>query len=226
MGEIEWRDEQVLEPAGLPAREFWRRKRLAWPPPADGPAPLVFVSDETLKGLNDHLANDKSREHGGVLVGLPYRDPQTGETYVDIHTAIPAQDSQGTAMHLQFTAEAWAWISGIMEDAYPDLVIVGWYHSHPGLGVFMSGTDQASHRAFYNQPWSLALVVDPVAGKAGWFRGTECTRLQPGQVVIYKVHEPVAREEPFKKLRWFLPLALFGLAALVGYWLLITRDRL
>ena len=38
----------------------------------------------------------------------------------------------------------------------------GWYHSHPGLSVFMSATDcttQENNQAM-NEPW-LAIVIDP-----------------------------------------------------------------
>ena len=45
----------------------------------------------------------------------------------------------------------------------PDCGAIGWYHSHPGLTCFMSGTDvptQQTNQAFQD-PW-LAIVVDPV----------------------------------------------------------------
>ncbi len=41
-------------------------------------------------------------------------------------------------------------------------MVVGWYHSHPNLGAFFSGTDRATQRAFFNRPYSVGLVVDPV----------------------------------------------------------------
>jgi COP9 signalosome complex subunit 5 len=37
---------------------------------------------------------------------------------------------------------------------------VGWYHSHPGLGVFLSATDILCHRGL-TEPF-LAVVIDPV----------------------------------------------------------------
>lgn len=42
-------------------------------------------------------------------------------------------------------------------------VPIGWYHSHPGLKVFLSGTDCQTQRTYqrYFDPW-LAVVVDPV----------------------------------------------------------------
>ncbi|KNC55778.1 COP9 signalosome complex subunit 5a [Thecamonas trahens ATCC 50062] len=40
---------------------------------------------------------------------------------------------------------------------------IGWYHSHPGLQVFLSGTDCTTQRLYqqFMDPW-LAIVIDPV----------------------------------------------------------------
>eukprot|EP01125_Pyxidicula_operculata_P021853 TRINITY_DN86_c0_g1_i1.p1 TRINITY_DN86_c0_g1~~TRINITY_DN86_c0_g1_i1.p1 ORF type:complete len:322 (-),score=81.76 TRINITY_DN86_c0_g1_i1:264-1229(-) len=42
--------------------------------------------------------------------------------------------------------------------------VIGWYHSHPGLGVFLSGVDVSTQRQqqFGQDPY-LAMVVDPLA---------------------------------------------------------------
>jgi len=40
--------------------------------------------------------------------------------------------------------------------------IVGWYHSHPGHGIFMSETDlDTHHKLLQFSPFVVALVVDP-----------------------------------------------------------------
>jgi proteasome lid subunit RPN8/RPN11 len=47
---------------------------------------------------------------------------------------------------------------------------LGWYHSHPGLGVFLSGTDIFSHSSFFaSEPWYIAVVIDPVSREFGAF---------------------------------------------------------
>jgi len=57
-------------------------------------------------------------------------------------------------------------------------MVVGWYHSHPNLGAFFSGTDRATQRAFFNRPYSVGLVVDPVRGEEAWFVGPASTPLR------------------------------------------------
>jgi proteasome lid subunit RPN8/RPN11 len=40
--------------------------------------------------------------------------------------------------------------------------IVGWYHSHPGQGLFLSQTDVETHMQFYQfSPYAVSLVAEP-----------------------------------------------------------------
>jgi len=43
-----------------------------------------------------------------------------------------------------------------------DLRIVGWWHSHPDFGCFLSSTDVDTQRFFFPESYQVALVVDPV----------------------------------------------------------------
>ena len=46
--------------------------------------------------------------------------------------------------------------------------IVGWYHSHPGHGLFLSQTDMETHMQFYQfSSYALSLVADPKSGEFG-----------------------------------------------------------
>jgi proteasome lid subunit RPN8/RPN11 len=46
--------------------------------------------------------------------------------------------------------------------------IVGWYHSHPGHGLFLSQTDLDTHMRFYQfSPYAVSLVVDPRSAEFG-----------------------------------------------------------
>jgi hypothetical protein len=48
--------------------------------------------------------------------------------------------------------------------------LVGWYHSHPDFGVFLSETDlEKTHRVLFAEPFQVALVYDPMRGRAGYF---------------------------------------------------------
>jgi proteasome lid subunit RPN8/RPN11 len=50
-----------------------------------------------------------------------------------------------------------------------DLRIVGWFHSHPGFGAFLSTTDVHTQEAFFYESYQVALVIDPIKNELGFF---------------------------------------------------------
>lgn len=112
----------------------------------------------------DHVFASPSREVGGVFVGT--RRPGETPTIQDI---IPALEAEGDLTSLTFTHEAWGVIHSVMEKRYPGRAIVGWYHSHPGHGIFLSDHDLFIHQNFFADETSIAFVVDPIRGEEGVF---------------------------------------------------------
>ena len=56
---------------------------------------------------------------------------------------------------------------------YPQARIVGWYHSHPGFGVFLSDHDTFIHKNFFfSSPRQVAWVYDPHSDEEGCFGWT------------------------------------------------------
>ena len=50
--------------------------------------------------------------------------------------------------------------------------MVGWYHTHPDWGVFLSGMDMFICDNFFNKPLDVAYVIDPCRGDRGMFQWT------------------------------------------------------
>lgn len=238
MSAIEWQETHELRPQEQSLAEACRVRGIDPDglPVADL---VVLVEDEVLNSLHDFLSEETTREHGGVLVGKPYWDAQRQQHFVVIHRAIPAFATQGSPVHLQFTAETWDYIAGIIEEELPGMAVVGWHHSHPNLGVFMSGTDRATQAAFYNHPWCVAIVVDPIAHRTGWFAGKECTPMRPEQIAVFKSHVEEEKVEPAhsidvsayrygvytsRSLRWLLPATLMVFFLAGALWFL-ARNR-
>ena len=46
---------------------------------------------------------------------------------------------------------------------------MGWYHSHPGFGVFLSDHDTFIHKNFFSSPGQVAWVFDPHSDEEGCF---------------------------------------------------------
>jgi len=124
-------------------------------------------------------------ERGGLLVGRVY-DTHAGDgerrpALVLVRAAAPSLDDAATAVSLRMEAGVW---SRARDEAMRDgELIVGWYHSHPGLGAFFSARDRETQRAFFHHPFSLGWVIDPARGEEKWFRGPESEELAPACVL-------------------------------------------
>lgn len=128
---------------------------------ATTPAPTLPTDVQAR--LEEHAFSETAREVGGILIGTLV---QGG---VEITASIPALRAAGAATHVTFTHEVWADVLDTVESDHPGQQIVGWYHTHPGFGLFLSEYDLFIHRNFFTDERMVALVVDPLAGELGWF---------------------------------------------------------
>jgi len=48
--------------------------------------------------------------------------------------------------------------------------VVGWMHSHPSYGCYLSARDVAAQEGFFNEPFHVAFVLDPVRNDCKAFR--------------------------------------------------------
>jgi proteasome lid subunit RPN8/RPN11 len=128
----------------------------------------IFLRKETLIEVVQYAKTNLSRELGGVLVGTCHR--WRGQTWIDVDGYIKATRFQNTAASFKFTHDSWSDITREKEKKFNDKPIVGWQHTHPGYGVFLSGMDMFIQNHFFNLPYQVALVVDPRADTLGFFQ--------------------------------------------------------
>ena len=81
--------------------------------------------------------------------------------FVVVSASIRCDEAAKKSGEVTFTHDAWTTINREMDTRFVDLKIVGWYHSHPGFGVFLSERDVFIHEHFFSNPGQVALVVDP-----------------------------------------------------------------
>ena len=128
--------------------------------------PVVFILETALSEVNQHAADEPDHEIGGILVGTV---TDGGRPVVLVEAAIRGHAMAHSRGSVTFTHETWNEINAIKDSQYPDLRIVGWYHSHPGFGLFLSGHDLFIHQNFFTAPWQVAVVADPLAKSWGCF---------------------------------------------------------
>jgi proteasome lid subunit RPN8/RPN11 len=130
-------------------------------------APAIYVYEDVLANVLRYSETDLTRETGGFLLGGLHHDRQV---YVELRAFLPAAGTASRATSLRFTHDTWAAMTRQVEVDHPDELVVGWHHTHPGLGVFLSAYDMFIHRHFFSQPWQIALVVDPRGRQFSFFQ--------------------------------------------------------
>ncbi len=99
---------------------------------------------------------DKSKESAGLLLG--YVNDEGTLVITDFDTGRQEQ----TSTYVVLSDEALVQIVEDMHKRDKGETIVGWAHTHPSYGCFLSGTDKGTQRTYQNLfSQAVALVVDP-----------------------------------------------------------------
>lgn len=154
----------------------------------------VILSQIAIRHIAAHSYSNLQCEVGGALLGRAYQS--NGRVYVDVRAAIPAVTADQGPVHFTFTADAWSQLHRDRAEAYPDLDIVGWFHTHPDLGVFYSSDDVVVHSAAFTQPWHVGMVVDPVRKETSYFGWHE------GQLIAKSGFYELLDLQPYSLLEW------------------------
>lgn len=125
--------------------------------------PVVVMEAEVARQIRQHARTSMKAEVCGVLIGSTDHERMTVEACIQGINA-----AQGGA-HVTFTQDTWEHIYKIKDKEYPDQKIVGWYHSHPGFGVFLSEHDLFIQQNFFSNPQQVAWVYDPHTDEEGCF---------------------------------------------------------
>jgi|GEM_PF-2314007 len=127
----------------------------------------AIFTHEVINEIHAHGKTSMDAEICGVLVGNLYRDSHG--PYLRIHASIRGDSAESHNAQVTFKAETWQHIQETMERDHARARIVGWYHTHPGFGIFLSGMDLFIQDNFFNLPWQIAMVYDPQAEEDGVF---------------------------------------------------------
>lgn len=127
----------------------------------------VFFALEAHTAIQTHGGEDTSVEICGVLVGQWQKDGDG--PFATVSDIIRCDDATQGQAEVTFTHESWNHINAEMDSKYEDLRIVGWYHTHPDFGIFLSDRDVFIQEHFFGGPGQIALVVDPIRKLEGVF---------------------------------------------------------
>ncbi len=115
------------------------------------------------------IAEEKMRNHArqglearqevmGLMVGGVFT--WQGREYTLIRDVVTT-DLESDMVSVRFHADGHSGLIDALDDLDFNYRIVGWYHSHPGIGCFLSHVDHGTQRGIFNQSYHSALVLDP-----------------------------------------------------------------
>ena len=168
--DITFGEMKVREPERRKRPDFDRKLAcLAYEVP--GPADLpIFLDRRAADAIERHALSDTSVELGGILLGKECLDPVSGEAFVWVTQSLEAKHYANTQASFTYTHDSWEEITRERDLRFPESDIVGWYHTHPSFGIFLSHHDLFIHHNFFAQPLQVAYVVDPINQTRGFFQ--------------------------------------------------------
>jgi proteasome lid subunit RPN8/RPN11 len=131
----------------------------------------ILINEPAFRDTQAHALSTPNREVAGMLIGPQPEKQPDGRYVVHVTDAIIARHTRMHGASVTYTPESWRHVTDILHERYPneEAVIVGWYHTHPGFGIFLSGMDLFIHQNFFTQKWHIAFVLDPLARTSGFF---------------------------------------------------------
>lgn len=157
---------------------------------------VIYIDKQAYDDIHRHGAANHQREVVGILLGNASED-STGKYRVDIVGIVKSESAPGNRTQAQFTHEVWLQLVESAQRNYPNQKVVGWYHTHPGFGAFMSDDDVNSHRLAFSHPWHVAAVCDPIKNELCFFGwdGSEIKAIKG----FYTYEVPVKEPEPLPR---------------------------
>ena len=168
---------------------------------ADAGLPPIFITQRALAAVHDHCAATRAACFG-LLIGDVVNSPETGAPYVVVESTIrlpgsPDEDAKTVLV------QGWVVAQDVLRKS--GHLLVGWYRGGGGEAA-LSPAEADAHRAFFVQPWQLAVVVgsgDTTVG--GVLRRSEGSGWAQECLPFYELVDPASFRPDGSKptcLRW------------------------
>ncbi len=127
----------------------------------------IYIHQSVYKAIHRFTANKTKNESGGFLVGSFIEE--FGKTHIIISAFIEAKHCEATPTTLKFTHETWEYCHSQIKRNHRNKKILGWIHTHPDFGIFLSEYDRFIHDNFFKEDYNVAYVIDPIQKDEGFF---------------------------------------------------------
>jgi len=118
-----------------------------------------YISEDVIDSMTDHADKGylENKEVMGLLIGHILKDDDG--IYVRTADAVTS-DLDADEASVRFKKET-------LEDLFESIdrckgdAVVGWYHSHLGIGCYLSDVDIRTHKGIFGDETGFAVVIDP-----------------------------------------------------------------
>ena len=128
----------------------------------------VYIRQDVYYALEAYAKADVGNERGTIILGDYIEDD--GIISVIISDYIEGRYAESSISTFTFTHETWNFVHSQHDKLYPEKKIVGWQHTHPGFGIFLSSYDMFIQENYFNMPFQVAYVIDPLQDLNGFFQ--------------------------------------------------------
>ena len=152
--------------------DFARLGNLGGPQANAGPPIDQKMNDTAEQIYISPLSLLKMLRHGKAGIPLEVMGLMLGD-YVDDYTVkcidVFSMPQSGTETTIESIDEGFqVKMVEMLKQTGRNEIVVGWYHSHPGFGCWLSSTDINTQKTFEQQvPRTVAVVVDPIRSVRG-----------------------------------------------------------
>ena len=152
--------------------DFARLGNLGGPQANAGPPIDQKMNDTAEQIYISPLSLLKMLRHGKAGIPLEVMGLMLGD-YVDDYTVkcidVFSMPQSGTETTIESIDEGFqVKMVEMLKQTGRNEIVVGWYHSHPGFGCWLSSTDINTQKTFEQQvPRTVAVVVDPIQSVRG-----------------------------------------------------------
>ena len=111
-------------------------------------------------------------EQQGILLGQVY---QTPSGYTGVVEEVLLSEAVGNQVFIESNHSQWfameQQLDKLNESRKRKYIKVGWWHTHPNMSVFMSGTDKGTQSMYFHKDWQYAVVANPQDERIAAFVG-------------------------------------------------------
>lgn len=157
--------DKETEPS-VPDQKILPQNILLFGDPIEGDK-IIYISQPVYRTIHRFTKDKTTNESGGILLGDVIED--FGKTHILIKGFVEAKYSEGTPTTLKFTHKTWDHIHKTIAARFHDMKILGWIHTHPDFGIFLSEYDKFIQENFFNAENQVAYVIDPIQHDEGFY---------------------------------------------------------